>query len=262
MQLVQSFHLLATLVFVLGSAVVSARLVLLARRTRQQPELFLGLAILGSAVLGYGTLIVALIVRGGMGMTDPASVPALAVGLSAIGKTLHDVGVTFFFLFIVRVFHPGERWARALAGAAMALLWGGLGWQAAHGSFRVETVGSVAWTCEYLVIWSYPVWMAVESFHYWTLMRRRRALGFADPMVVNRFALWGIGSVFSALAIWTASVPYALMDAPELSASVSPAVFVLTAIAGVASVSCSYLAFLPPAWYARRVEAQAASSAG
>jgi hypothetical protein len=261
MQWAVSFHLFATLVFVVGSAVVGLRLVWLAHRTRELPELLLGGAILASAVLGYGVLIAAMIVRGGVMAADPESVPGLAVALSATGKIVHNLGVTCFFFFLLQVFRRDDRWARALTGFAMLLLWGGLVWGAANGAFRVERVGSPAWLCEYLVIWTYPIWLAVESFRYWAMMRRRQALGFADPLVTNRFALWGIGSVCTGLAIWSASVPFFLIDDLALSRRVEPLVHIVTAAAGLASVSCSYLAFLPPAWYARRISAQMQSGA-
>jgi len=254
MELAQSLHLVATAIFVLGSAVVGVRLVLLARRTREQPEMLLGCAILGTAVLGYGVLIAAMILRG----SPPQAVASgTVVVLSAVGRSLHALGVTFFFLFVVRVFRMGHTWAWALTGVAMLLLWGGVAWGAVQGSFRTDNTMTPAWWCEYAVIWTYPLWLATESFRYWNMMRRRAALGFADPMVTNRFLLWGLGSVFSALAIWTASVPFFLLDRPELLASAAPRIQVLTAVAGVASVSCSYLAFLPPAWYARQITARA-----
>lgn len=255
LQLAQSFHLLATSIFVVGSAVVGVRLLLLARRTRELPELLLGCAILGTAVLGYGVLIVGLILRGGR--LDAEDVPFAAVVLTGIGRSLHNVGVTFFFLFILKVFRSGQTWAWLVAGVALLVHWGGFAWGAAAGSFRLEVVGSVAWLCEYVVVWAYPLWLALESFRYWSLMRRRKALGFADPMVTNRFALWGTGSLWSALAIWTASVPFFLVDQPEVWASVAPVIHIATAAAGLASITCSYLAFLPPAWYARRIQTAA-----
>jgi hypothetical protein len=244
---------------VVGSAVVGVRLVLLARRTRALPELLLGSAILGTAVLGYGTLVASLILRGGEMGGDAVS--PLAVFLSGAGQILHDAGVTCFLLFTVYVFRREDRWARHVACVALLLLWGGLAWGAAHGSFRTGNVGTLAWYCEYAVVWTYPVWNAVEALRYGAMMRRRVRLGFADPLVANRFALWGLGSVFSALAIGIASIPFFLMDQPELLASATPPIRVATAIAGLASVSCSYLAFLPPAWYVRRVQAASARAA-
>ena len=37
------------------------------------------------------------------------------------------------------------------------------------------------------------LWGAVESLRYYALMRRRLRLGLADPLVTNRFLLWGLG---------------------------------------------------------------------
>lgn len=248
--LLDSLQLLATAVFVLGSAVVGLRLVWVSRQTGQSPELLLGGAILGTAVLGYGPLIASVILRGGF-TADPEAVPAPAVWLAGVGNTLHDVGVTLFLLFVLRVFRREERWARGLAGAALALLWGGLAWTALQGGFRVDPVGSPGWICRYAVIWSYPLWIAVESYRYWRLMRRRVGLGLADPAVANRFFLVGTGSLFTGLAIWSASFPLVAMGDPALLAAVTPPARIVTAVTGVVSVSCSYLAFLPPAAYLR-----------
>src|SRR5688572_27538959 len=79
---VEAFHTLATLAFVGGSAVVAVRLLLLARRTRQEPERLLGAAILCAAVLGYGVLIANLLVRGAR---PGADAPMLGVFLSGAG---------------------------------------------------------------------------------------------------------------------------------------------------------------------------------
>lgn len=249
---VQSFQLIATAVFVVGSVVVGLRLLWLARETGEAPELLLGSGILGTAVLGYGTLIASLLLRGGF-TTDPAHASDLATFLTGAGKISHDAGVTLFLAFVLKVFRPDARWARALAGAALLLLWGGLAWGGLHGSFRVEVVGSPAWICEYAVIWTYPIWMVLESFRYWGMLRRRAALGLADPAVTNRFFLWGTGSLFTALATWAASAPYLFARDPATILAITPAVRVVTAFAGLVSVSCSYLAFIPPGWYLRRL---------
>jgi hypothetical protein len=250
---IEGFHTLATLAFVGGSAAVAVRLLLLARRTRQEPELLLGAAILCAAVLGYGVLIANLVVRGDR---TGAEAPALGVFLSGAGRILHDFGVTLFLVFVVRVFRPEAVWAKALAGAMLALLWGGLAAGAVSGAFRYEldAVGRPAWWCEYAVIWTYALWSMVESYRYCGVMRRRAAIGLADPVVANRFFLWGTSSLFTALATWTASIPYAYVGDAEGMVAITPAVRVATALAGIGSVSASLFAFLPPAWYTRRIE--------
>jgi len=246
--LIQSYHLLATLAFVLASAVVSLRLIGLAARSRQRPELLLGLGILGTAVLGYGILIGAAVLRGGVG---GEARNGLELSLHAAGGILHDAGVTMVLLFVVTVFRPAERWARALTAVALLALWGGhVGWELSNG-YRSTLPGNGFWWLRYSVIWTYPLWTMVESYRYYGLLRRRRALGLADPLVTNRFLLWGSASLGTALATWTASLPYLLLDRPESLVAWGPGIQVATATFGVATVTLYGLTFFAPAWYRR-----------
>ncbi|HVP30383.1 MAG TPA: hypothetical protein VMW35_14605 [Myxococcota bacterium] len=254
MAILQAFHSAATLALVIGSLVVGIKLLGLARRTGQRPELLLGGAILCTGGIGYGFLIAAFTAAGGAGATvAPDQVPYSAVVLAAIGRVVHNFGVSLYLVFVVSVFRPRARWAWGLAGVAGGLLWLGFAVGVAQGGLRFEGVGSVAWFSEQLVIWLYPVWNGFESFRYWALMRRRAAFGLADPLVTNRFLLWGTGSISAALAIWTASLPFAFMADTATLAAITPPIRVLTAAFGLVAVSCSFLAFLPPTWYRRRV---------
>lgn len=255
-------QLLATLIFALGSTVVGVKLLLLSRRTRQIPELLLGASILACGGLGYGLLIAGAILRGATPV-DVADTPMLVVVVSAVGRTIHDLGVTLYLAFVVYVFRRNATWAYVLAAVAAALLWGGFLYGVSQGSLRDGGgVGSLAWLSEHVVIWGYPIWNAIESFRYYGLMRRRASLGLADPIVTNRFLLWGSGSVFAALAIWTASIPFFFSGDAARLAAIMPGVQVVVAILGVISVACSLLAFLPPTWYRRRILALGATPAG
>ncbi len=246
--LIQSYHLLATVAFVLASAVVALRLIALAARTRQRPELLLGLGILATAALGYGVLIAASILRGAPG--TPAG-NDVELALHAIGSILHDAGVTMVLFFVLTVFRPQERWARALTGAALLALWGGhLGWELTNG-YRSMLPGNGFWWLRFAVIWTYPLWTMVESYRYYGLLRRRSALGLADPLVTNRFLLWGSASLGTALATWTASLPSLLIDRPETLAVWGPPIQLATATFGVTTVTLYGLTFFAPAWYRR-----------
>lgn len=240
-----TYSLLATAVFVLGSLVVSMRLLSLGRRTGQSPEIFLGLGILGTAVLGYGTLIAAGVARG------DASSPATAttILLTAAGRLLHNAGVSMMLLFVLTVFHHGVTWARTLVGVIFAMLWFGLLGAELRDGFRTMAPGNVFWWLQYAVIWTYPLWTAFESYRYYGRMCRRRTLGLADPLVTNRFWLWGTGSLGTAISIWFASVPYFLIHDTARLATWSPIVQVATATTGLVTVSIYYLTFYPPAWY-------------
>ena len=257
---IQSFHLLATLAFVLASAIVSLRLLALALRTRERPELLLGLGILGTAVLGYGVLIAAAVMRGGVG-TEAAT--GFERSLHAVGGILHDAGVSMIVLFVLTEFRPGLPWARALAAGALLALWGGhAGWELSNG-YRSTAPGNGFWWLRYAVIWTYPLWTMVESYRYYALLRRRRALGLADPLVTNRFLLWGSASLGTALATWISSIPYSFVGRPELATAWGPPIQVATAIVGVVTVTLYGFTFFAPAWYRRRVaRGLGASSAG
>jgi hypothetical protein len=253
-QLIQSYHLLATLFFVFASTVVATRLLLLARRTRQKPELFLGLGLLGTAVLGYGVLIAAAILRGA---EQAHAVAPLDRTLQACGQLLHTAGVTMIVVFVRSTFRPTERWAKALAALLIGALWGGLiGWELTNGFYQVGR-GNAFWWLEYAAVWSYPLWMMVESYRYYALMRRRQAIGLADPMVTNRFLLWGTASLGTALATWTSSVGFFLPQNPDVVAVWEPILQIATATFGVATVTLYYLTFFPPSWYRQRIVAPA-----
>jgi hypothetical protein len=247
--LIAAIHTIATLVFIAGSGVVAIRLLWLAHRTRQLPELLLGSAILCSALLGYGVMIASLVIRGGV--TEADAVPALAVWLMGIGRCVHDLGVTLFLAFVVYVFRRRAPWAWALAGTMAFVMWSGVIVAASRGSFRAEQVGSLPWWCEYVVIWTYPLWALVESYRYGVLVRRRVLLGLASPLVANRFFLWATGALFTFLATATASIPYLMLGDLDLMLRWTPAIRVATALLGLLSIGCSLFAFLPPAWYRR-----------
>lgn len=257
MSALASFHLIATLAFVLASLAVSVRLLLLARRTRCRPELYLGLGVLGTAVLGYGVLIAGAIARGPDGMVTDALAPR---ALQAAGQALHDAGVSMVVLFVLTVFRPHEPWARWLAMALIASLWvGQLGWEAQN-RFRDGGRGDAFWWLRYAVIWSYPLWTMVESWRWYAIMRRRAGIGVADPVVANRFLLWGMGALGTALATWTSSLPFLLAGSPAVLLAWTPLIHVATALFGVATVAIYYLTFFPPRAYRRWIARAAAAS--
>jgi hypothetical protein len=242
----QSYSLVATFLFVLASAVVSVRLLLLSRRTRRTPELYLGLGILGTAVLGYGVLIAVAVAHG----TASAELMTFSErALRGLGQVLHDAGVTMTIVFVLSVFRPQERWAKVLAGVMLLSLWGGcLGWELENG-FRSSARGNAFWWMHYATIWTYPLWTTTESYRYYGLMRRRVALGLAEPLVTNRFLVWGTASIGTLLAVWISSISFFIPRDPATLAAWSPGIQISVATVGVATVSLYYLTFFPPRWY-------------
>jgi hypothetical protein len=87
-------------------------------------------------------------------------------------------------------------------------------------------------------------------------MRRRLRLGLADPLVANRFLLWGGGSVCRfVMLVLGAATPTLLLQhiSPEIWPTVVSITLILVAIAGL-GVSVSYwLVFFPTRAYARLI---------
>jgi len=255
--LIQSYSMTATALFVVVSAIVGFRMLLLWLRTGCKPELFLGCGVLGTAVFGYGVLIAASVVRGPGNNFDTTSTE---LALQGSGVVLHDLGVTCFVLFVLTTFRAGERWAAVLASLLIGSLWiGDLGWESIN-RFHDAGIGNAFWWMRYGVIWTYPLWAMIESYRYYVLMRRRLALGLVDPLVANRFFLWGTGSLGTLLAIWTSSIPFMLMSNPGRALAVAPLVQMVTATFGVVTVIIYYLTFFPPTAYKRWVTGAAATA--
>jgi hypothetical protein len=119
----------------------------------------------------------------------------------------------------------------AFAGAAIPILW-----------FCVDLAGRVGASC----------WLVLEGARYYGLMRLRRRLGLADPVVTNRFLLWTLAGVFSIVMILT-SVPPVFLD-PDLNSDLL-VLDLLAFSAGGVGVSVLYLlTFFPPVAYRRRLQ--------
>ena len=247
-----SIYLVSTAVFAILGIMVGVRLLRLSRRTHQVPERSLGLALALTAGLGYGLLMVGTIWRRTAGWDQAPDVTLWIIGL---GWVFHNLGVSFMLDFVRRVFRPGEAWAGVLQIGLNLALWGSWLLDAFHGGIGAAEPGTYYWIC-FSVIGTYPLWTAVESFHYWGMMRKRVKLGLADPLVANRFLLWSIASFSSLASIWTVEIPsflgYTRMS-PE-AINLSSFTMVGTSIFGIATICTYWLTFFPPAWYRARFE--------
>lgn len=243
-------YLVSTAAFSVVATVVAIRLVALGRRTHRIPECTLGLAIGLTGGLGYGILMVGMIGRRAAGWDDAPEFYTWVIGL---GWVLHHLGVSFMLDFVRRVFRPGERWAGLLQAGLCAILWGGWLMNVIQGELVASRPGFYYWI-SFAVIGSYPLWTAAEALHYWNMMRKRVALGLADPLVTNRFLLWAIASLGTMASIWTVQLPTLLgyeilTPAAEHITSIT---MIATAVLGIVTICTYWLTFFPPAWYRAR----------
>lgn len=236
--------------FFVSSLAIGLRLVWLAHRNRGLPELLIGLGILGIGPAGFALTVFAMLFGEGR--------PALTVAVLAASQLAIAGGAVSAYLFNWTVFRPDAAWARALVAAAAAVF-------AIAFFARLATGGYVLpmrldlWTqlSSFNVI-ACLLWGSAESLRYHGLMRRRARLGLADPVLTNRFLLWGlgigsagVGSLVGNVVMMVRGTVMQELDGLTLSNS----------LFGLASAVLMWIAFLPPASYRRWLEGRARARA-
>jgi len=247
----------ATLLSIVAGTWIGLRLLALARSSGKLPELAVGGSLfVYAAICQPATLLMS----------------ALAEPLGGVGRgslfVLAMIAYTFTLLglcvFTWQVFGPERRWRLALlVGIMIVDLFGTetmieqelplLLVAPLTRNLPVEALTNSTFAAVF-------TWMAVESLRYHVLLRRRQALGLAEPLVVNRVLVWGLGAAASAVLV-------AMLMALSLKGvgigSRHPLASLVVTAAGLVNTVAWSLTFVPPAAYRRWVErrAQARASA-
>lgn len=241
--------LVSTVAFIATGGIVGVRLLRLALRTRELSDFLVGFSLFDLSAVAYP-----LILFGSLGdLSLPAAKRALFA--SSLAMVLGWIGV---FAFTQRVFRPGSAPARALAAAGAAtLLYGlaaGVGYIA-----RVETHAALESTAspllwiQFAAIAAYA-WTAYEGFRCWAQAKKRMKLGLAEPLVANRFLLWGCVGLASLLSV----APSLLITLGGGDGTRHVVARLSTALGGLLASLALQLAFLPTDRYRRWVAARAA----
>jgi hypothetical protein len=252
-----SLYQLSTFLFAGMAGVIGVRLMRLARTSGQRPEWLLGLGLQLTACWGYGVMIASIVVRQRMGALEHP----VGMAITGLGWVAHNIGVMCMLGFVVLVFRQKETWSRVLAAVMATLLWVGWILFAMQGGLIDATPKGAYWIA-FAANGTYPLWISVESFSYWRKMRRRQTLGLAEPLLVDRFRVWGISSLSAAAAIWSTNLPVWL-DQPVGAIDASPVTtfsMLVTAAFGIFTVCGYWLTFFPPTWYRLRIERAAAAA--
>jgi hypothetical protein len=235
--------------FLLASLVVGVRLIRLSHRTRQLPELLIGVGVLCIGPLGFGlSMIAALPGRSTI-------LGATLVGSSFLGLF---IGAASQYVFVWYVFRQHAAWARPLCVAAVLMLAGGYAGDILENGLINRSRGGVWFWLGALLRVGVLGWVAAESLVYYRRMRKRLALGLAEPVVTNRFLLWGLGSGSAFAGSATAAAVIAVMG---FSASGFAPLALLLSGLGALSAMAMLLAFLPPRRYRRWIERRSRESA-
>lgn len=240
-----SFVWIGFLAFFVSSLTVGVRLVRLWWRTRELPELLIGIAVLGIGPVGFGLATFALLLQQ---RELAAAQPMLALAMLCV-----TVGASAKFLFNWRVYHPRSRPAGVVALLGVAALLSL--WCAGLLGSNFSDAHSPGTTARSFLQVGCLLWGSVEALRWWRKLRRRLRLGLADPVVTNRFFLWGLGA--GAAGVGTAIGVVAQMVTGTISLEL-PWVTLSSSLHGLTAAVAMWLAFLPTARYQRFIQARAA----
>jgi hypothetical protein len=232
--------------FVLACLVLGGRLLLMAVRTRELPELCIGAGLFLMGGVGYPLMMLARFHTG----LDDSTRGAVAVA----HLTCNLLGNVSVCVFNWRVFRPDSGGAKALTIAVGGSLAGLFIAQAISPGFLAFAQGAGGpWAhATYLSCFAYA-WASTESTRYFLMMSRRKRLGLADPIVTDRFRLWAIGTL-SAVVISAVGIVYRALELDFQGSAVGG---ITIGSLGLVTAICFWLAFLPPAIYRNRVTARA-----
>ncbi len=238
----QLLSLLAILAFSLAGWTVAIRLFSLWRRTRAVPEAAMAGMMLGVAGLGYPLILI--------GNATASQAPKLAPMVMAAAIASINAGISCTFVFTWKVFRPDSRWARRATYVSIFLL-GMITVAVCVSAFTEGVQTEIKPEAMFFSMLDFALsgaaflWSGSESFRYHFLLKRRLAIGLADPVLANRFLLWGLQGL-STTFINLANI-YAI--ARGVNFSIDPTTLLITGVCGILNAGLLTLAFLPPeAW--------------
>jgi hypothetical protein len=229
-------------VFFLVSLAIGLRLVAAATRSHHAPELLIGIGILGIGPTGMGCMLAAALLDsfGFEAARVPTAVAQLAIATGSVASCV----------FNWRVFRPDSSGARGWVFASALLFGIAFGLEMGTTGFASPLHLGPGGTMTSALCTANLLWGATESLLYYTLMRRRLRLGLADPLVTNRFLLWGLG-IGSAGVGSLISVTVQVVSG--LSMSELPALTLSNSLFGLAAAVLMWIAFVPPAAWRRYI---------
>jgi hypothetical protein len=248
------------------SAIIGVRLVRLARSAAAGPEIWLALYFLLASFLGMGLSNFVYMSWADAAMALPDRLATILNAGYLFGTT---AGMGCLYVFTWLTFRRGDGWARTLVGAVATVMIAGYAGIGISGDFALSLVPGAAYWITWAARTSVFLWLLIESFRYWGMLRRRLRLGIADPVVANRFLLWGIwssvmllmGQVDPLARVWyvTAIGAGGHWD-PALGRPIVVMLVTATSTLGIAAMTTLYLTFFPTQAFRRWVEGRAAGS--
>ena len=226
--------------FFVVALVVGVRVLLLALRTHELPELAMGIGVLGIGPVGFGLMVIGIRVA-------PGVVQSVLLGIAVLAISC---GVLANLVFNWRVYRPDSSVARMVAVAGGAGLFACFAWSGVvHGFTDVGPVSTQSSTRSALQV-ACLLWSAAEALAYWSKMRRRVRVGLADPVVANRFLMWGVATFSAGLGTAIGLVAQLVLG---VASTDSGWVMASSSLHGLVAAVAIALAFIPPGFYVRYI---------
>ena len=226
-------ELIAALVYLYAGT----RLLRLSSRTGEVPERLLAAMFLltGTSFLLYDLPII-------------LNSESLWTPLNFAGRVTYLPAPVLLAVFTRRVFRPEGAWGAWMAYGSAILLVGGVGGSAWSGDLEGFTVSSPWFWAEWTGYTIPYVWAGTEAVAHHRQARRRLRLGLCDPLVCNRYLLWGL---FGAMQVLVS-----LAIIPSYSEYEQGGVFTATwdaliSAGEISSLALILLIFFSPAFYRR-----------
>jgi hypothetical protein len=234
-------ELLAGIIYLLAGA----RLVLLGIRTGEIPERFLGTSFI---MIGVSGVLYA--------FAELETFSAFQTPMYFAARVAYLPGSVLVAAFTARVFRPDEHWARWFVWSIVVLGAAGVGgsvllrgdWEGfslSNGWFWFEWVGYTLPFC----------WAALEAFPQYLQARRRVRVGLCEPSVCNRMFLWSLFGATQFVSCVFVLGQYAAYERENVFSSTWD---ILYSGASLAALVVMWIAFFPPSFYVRWVNAGAA----
>ena len=264
--MLQAISGLVTVGLLVLSGVVGVRLVRHGRREGGSAVGLLGLYFLLHGALATGLGVATYV---GWSSAELALPDAAARALNAGFFVFSTLGLACLLLFTRRTFRPASPAAGSLAaGLAMLMAVSVLVLGATEG-FEVRVLNGPAYWVHFAARVACWAWVAFESFSHWRQQSRRLALGLADPVVTNRFLLWGLWGALIALLSFSDPVArlwyFSLADTttrwvPEVGRPIIDATVPVACALDAAALVLMVLTFFPMPAYRRWLERRHAAS--
>jgi hypothetical protein len=238
------FAFASTAVTIAVGCIVGATLLARAARNRVMPEFAVGLGLLSFYSLSRGLPLASSAFGDSIGHGAQL---ALLTG-STIGSGLGLFGLLLFTWWVFRRRSLPATLAFTAALLAIAVTRIGIirDFLAVPSSEVPTFAHSPEWVGASVVLWTAAwVWASSESLRYHAKLRRRLRLDLADPVVADRFFLWGLGTGVSGLI----SASLVATTAAGMAVHSDAVPQLLLSIGGVVGPITWYLSFMPPDAY-------------